>query len=874
MASYSFTGLIGTGIPAFSTSITDLEVAWVNGVPRLYSANLPGPGAGYAAYDLSGTSGVAPLVAVQGYSAPIHHLGAADFLIVPGTGGGAGNLIAAGVTPSGWASYHMTAAGGFGTSLDTPFAFNPVAVTGYADGGANYVYFAVSGSAVPLAFRLADSGAFTPVGATASAQGGADQDDLTAARTGGGNYLLSVSATADTITSYAIAADGSLSLAGQISAQIGTGFSKPTEIGTLTLQGQSFAVVAASESSSLSVFRILPGGTLYHADHVVDSLTTRFANATALATLQAGDRGYVAVGGADGGVEIMTLLPDGRLIDLLTIADSAAMSLDHVSALSLVQAGGRTELFAASATEPGITQIDLALGAPGVTLWQQGGMISGGAGNDVLAAGSATTEGRGGGGDDLIIGGGAGGGALLFGGAGADRFILSAAAQTIQIMDYQPGIDRLDLTALPMLRNLGQMTITTTATGADLVYLGTSVHVESLDGNPIPVTAFAEAQMLPLTRYAPVATSTIETGSTGNDQMTAGAGGTGLLGLAGNDILTGGVGDDLLDGDTGNDTLNGNDGNDRLFGGQGDDLLAGGAGNDVMDGGDGRDQLTGDAGDDTLTGGAGDDSLTDFWADNYLDGGAGNDRLYGGAGNDALVGGDGNDYVVAGAGNDSLWGGLGNDALGGEAGNDVIHGDDGDDAMSGLLGDDQLYGDNGNDLLWDTVGNDTLYGGADNDTLYGGDGYNLLDGGAGNDYIYGGADADWIVGGTGNDAIAAGGGNDTIIADAGNDWIRGGTGADLYYGGAGADTFAFGGAAEIGLWGTADFIEDFTPGQDKISFAGMGLTFGSRGVAREIHTATYGHYLYVYADVNGDGQTDFSLFLDNVASVSASDFIL
>ena len=53
MASYSFTGLIGSANPTFCTNITDLKVAWVNGQARLYSATLPGPGGGLAVFDIS-----------------------------------------------------------------------------------------------------------------------------------------------------------------------------------------------------------------------------------------------------------------------------------------------------------------------------------------------------------------------------------------------------------------------------------------------------------------------------------------------------------------------------------------------------------------------------------------------------------------------------------------------------------------------------------------------------------------------------------------------------------------------------------------------------------------------------------------------------
>ena len=87
----------------------------------------------------------------------------------------------------------------------------------------------------------------------------------------------------------------------------------------------------------------------------------------------------------------MTLLPDGRLIHLMTVADTAATSLADVSALVAAQVNGQTSLFAASSTEPGISQFRLSLGTPGLTIVNSANVINGGASDDLLLAGSTTT---------------------------------------------------------------------------------------------------------------------------------------------------------------------------------------------------------------------------------------------------------------------------------------------------------------------------------------------------------------------------------------------------------------------------------------------------------------------------------------------------
>jgi len=826
VTSYSVAGVLGSTNPTFSTNVTDLDIVWINGQARLITTALPGPGAGYAYYDLSAATGPATLLALQSYSAVIDHGTRPEITILPTAGGTGANLIAAGLEPWGWASYGL-GANGFGAPLNNPLFIDPTAVTGFSTGSATLVYLAPHGASVPLGYWLQDNGTLTPTSANTGTFAGPDIDAMAVGGTGSGNYLVTASAAGNVLSSYAIGADGSLSLTDVVSVDFGIGFSKPTEVATVTIQGTTYVIVASSESSSLSTFRLLPGGLLYEADHVVDNLWTSFSGATALATLETGGRVFVFAGGADDGLEVMTLLPDGRLVQLMTLTDTAAATLADVTSIAVAQIGGRTQMFVASATEPGVTQIDLSLGPLGTTLFRSPGVQTGTGANDLLYAGPATTALYGGGGDDLIVGGGPGVTASLFGGAGSDLFVLSPNAGTIVIGDYRAGVDRLDLTAFPMLRNIGQLSTTSTATGAVITFDTTTIQIESFDGNPIPATAFAQSQMLRLTRFAPTTATQVELGSGLDDQMTAPTEPTTLMGLLGNDSLTGNIGDDVLDGGDGNDMLIGADGADRLLGGVGNDVLMGGTGGDSLDGGRGDDRAYGGLDNDSLFGGDGYDVLWGDDGDDVIFGGAQNDTPVGGAGNDALDGGSGNDRLWAGDGDDTLFGGDNNDTLWGETGGDDLYGDagvdllwggDGDDALYGGaqndtpvggMGNDLLDGGSGDDRLWGGDGNDTLYGADNNDTLwgeagaddlYGGMGIDLLWGGDGDDVIFGGAQNDTPVGGAGNDFLDGGSGSDRLWAGIGNDTLSGGDDNDILWGEGGADALDGGSGTDI-LWG-------------------------------------------------------------------------
>lgn len=790
MPSYSFAGLLGTANPSFSTNVVDLDVAVINGQARLITTALPGPGAGYALYDVSAASGPASLLALQGYSGVIGHGTRPEVTILPTSDGSGANLIAAGLTPWGWAS-HGLGTGGFGPALNNPLYIDPTAATGFSAGGTTYLYLAPDGSSVPLAYALQDNGTLTAISGGTPIWAGPNIDAMATAVTASGTFVLTASATGNVLTCFAVNANGALSYADEVAVDFGIGFSRPTEVATVTLHGQTYVISAASESSSLSTFRLLPGGLLYEADHVVDNLWTRFSGATALATLETGGQAFVFAGGADDGIEVMALLPDGRLVQLMTITDTGAMSLADVSALAATDAGGRIRLFAASATEPGITQIDLSLGTPGLSLFRDPGVQTGTGANDVLLAGVATTVIHGGGGDDIIAGGGPGVSAALYGGAGSDLFVLSPAAGTIRVGDYQVGVDRLDLTDFPMLRNIDQLAITPTATGATITYGATTIMVESFDGNPISATAFAQSQMLRLTRFDPTASSSVQIGGNGDDLLAAIGQPTTLFGLSGNDSLSGDTGDDVLDGGDGNDTLRSAAGADRLLGGNGSDLLDGAAGNDSMDGGAGNDYAYGGAGNDTLMGGDGLDWLT---------GDADQDVVFGGAGNDTCLGADGDDAVMAGAGDDIVGGGPGRDTVDGEADNDWLWGADGDDQVAGGAGIDRLWGGNGNDTLGGGDGNDTIWAELGDDLCYGGTGDDAIFDLDGNDTLYGGAGADWIQAGAGNDVLSGDDQDDWLAGQAGNDLIHGGAGADQMHGGDGLDTLN-GDAGNDQAWG-------------------------------------------------------------------------
>jgi Ca2+-binding RTX toxin-like protein len=124
----------------------------------------------------------------------------------------------------------------------------------------------------------------------------------------------------------------------------------------------------------------------------------------------------------------------------------------------------------------------------------------------------------------------------------------------------------------------------------------------------------------------------------------------------------------------------------------------------------------------------------------------------------------------------------------------------------------------------------------------------------------------YIYGNSGNDVLTASSGGGALYGELGDDTLIGGTANDVFFGGVGGDTFRLN-----ALWGT-DTIVDFVNGTDHISLVGISnatsgsLTFADLGVGHYGSVAT--NDLSTYVTYNGQ-----TLYLNNVASVSAADFV-
>ncbi|MEY8842214.1 calcium-binding protein, partial [Cribrihabitans sp. XS_ASV171] len=407
-------------------------------------------------------------------------------------------------------------------------------------------------------------------------------------------------------------------------------------------------------------------------------------------------------------------------------------------------------------------------------------------------------------GDDILTD--ADGPETLTGRAGRDVFVFTPDGQADVIADFEPGIDRIDLSGFAGLFGADDLSMQSIAGGITLRWGNEVLTVRTADGAALsrvqmPHDVLFDSDHVIVPDAVPV------------------------LGSATNDTFEWRAGPDTFDGGQGVDTVSYDGAPDRVLVDLADSTRNGRtAEGDVLIGIEG---VVGTGNNDTLRG--------DNEA-NMLDGAHGHDLIEGRDGNDRIVTGRGWDTVDGGAGTDmvdfatvvahvTVDLGAGTALSGGETKQirniENVSGSEFDDAITGDAGANLLRGMEGDDRILGLDGDDVIEGGAGADTL---------NGGGGDDRITGGPEA---AGADLRDVIFAGAGNDQVDGGAGNDFVNGGFGHDRINGGDGADRFFHLGVYDHG----SDWVQDYDAAEGDV------LVFG--GAARRdqfqvnlAHTAT------------------------------------
>lgn len=313
--------------------------------------------------------------------------------------------------------------------------------------------------------------------------------DTAAITLGGVNYLLTLSSLENGLTSYQIGSDDTPTLIDSLGTHDGLWVSGPAAMQIIDLGGVTYAVIASTGSSSLSVVRVNAMGCLFVTDHVIDDLTTRFEHPQVLDSFSLQGRAFVVSAGTDAGITVMELLPDGRLSPFYTVALETGAGLYNVTGLQVALNGSMLDIFVVDAHADRIQRFEMALDTLGGVIQAAAGTATGSTRDDLILGSAAAETLTGGAGDDWLHSGG--GTDALSGGSGADVFVFDASPGTDRITDYEKHTDRIDLSGWGHVYDLSALTITATVNGCTIAYGDHLLAVTTVNGHDLTVADFA-----------------------------------------------------------------------------------------------------------------------------------------------------------------------------------------------------------------------------------------------------------------------------------------------------------------------------------------------------------------------------------------------
>lgn len=311
---------------------------------------------------------------------------------------------------------------------------------------------------------------------------------------GADQLLLTISALENGISSHLVSANGDVEWNDSYGAQNGMAVNGLAMVKTVQINGVDFAILAGTNSSSLTVLRVNPMGVFFETDHVFDTGATRFAHLAAFDCFVAQGRQFVAAAGIDAGLTLYELLPDGSLSHVQTFVLEGGTGLTGVTAVTAQMMGSDAALFLVDSGADRVLRYDLDLGNLGARIHAAGAITSGTAADERLIGSAGNNSLNAGGGADFLHDGA--GSDTLTGGAGADTFIFALDGAHDVITDFELGVDRLDVSSWGRIYSAQSLAITATASGMQIAYGGEILTITAHNGVSIAPSQLTESDFI------------------------------------------------------------------------------------------------------------------------------------------------------------------------------------------------------------------------------------------------------------------------------------------------------------------------------------------------------------------------------------------
>lgn len=579
MTGLSVTQVLTGGTLGLSSGIDDILVVEVGGRRVLYALNRAESTVIELSSSPEGNLSIANSLSLVG---PLSAGTEPQLALVTGSSGTV--LTVAGLAPASGQVVSLSATGELGNQQTLSGLGELKQANGFIAGSTSVIVMA--GSSGGLAhFAESGSGYKAGLGLTDGADSYlADVTAITGFSQAGIAYVATASGVESGVNIAAVTESG-LVQTGSLGAADSLPIGAPSDLATVARLNETLLLVVAQGTSSLSVLSVA-NGVPDLRDHIYDAADTQFRGVTTVSAVTSGDFAYAVAGGNEGGVSLFTILPGGRLLHLDSVAEDETVPLESVAAVEAFVQSNVLSIVVGSESETGLTRLAYDLSSNGaVVLADTDAQGATGTAFDDQLIGSVVGEPLSGlNGNDILQDGR--GNDILTGGEGADIFVMTADGQTDQITDFEPGVDRLDLSAFDFLYDAAQLAITPTAIGATVSFGNETIFITSADEAPLTATDFPISSVLNVDRppFLLVGREIVGTGA--DDVLNGGPGNDTIAGSGGNDSMFGDAGLDVLSGSLGEDTISGGNERDTLVGGGGNDLLLGGDGGDLIYGDD------------------------------------------------------------------------------------------------------------------------------------------------------------------------------------------------------------------------------------------------------------------------------------------------
>ncbi len=313
---------------------------------------------------------------------------------------------------------------------------------------------------------------------------------------GAQTFLFAASAFDAGINSFSIANDGALQFADSVASSDGSGFSLPQVLETVVVGAQTYLLMASAGSDSITVYAVGSGGVLTETDHMIDTVDTRFNDASVLESFTHNGRSFLLAAGSDDGITLLEISSTGTLSFLAVLADDFNTTLNNITDVEVVEFGTEIHAFVSSGSENGFTQILIDLDSIGQNIIGTAAdeTLTGSAFDDTLSGLDGSDRLFGGDGDDLLIGGN--GRDHFYGGIGIDVFEFLEDGTRDLIRDYETGVDLIDLSSISGASGMNDVTIQGRSFGAIIQASGEEIWVFTVDGNGLDINDFTASDFI------------------------------------------------------------------------------------------------------------------------------------------------------------------------------------------------------------------------------------------------------------------------------------------------------------------------------------------------------------------------------------------